>query len=67
MLKFSFLQENLERALADDLLLQHLVHDRWFALPVLNSGSAADESVRNCANHQPIDWKRWPQCESKDA
>jgi len=67
MLKFSFSQEDLERALADDLLLRLMAPDRWFALPVRTNASAADEIVHDRPNIQPIDWKRWPQSDSKDS
>jgi hypothetical protein len=66
MLKFSFSQEDLDRALADDVLLRHMVQNRWFSLST-RAAPLADEPIQDGANKQPIDWSRWPQCQSKDA
>jgi hypothetical protein len=67
MLKMSFSQEELERALNEDPWLRHLVRDRWFAFPVFNSASVQDDPVHSTAKTQPIDWTRWPQSESRDS
>jgi hypothetical protein len=67
MLKFTFSQEDLEKALKDDLLLRHMAHDMWFALTVCRGASETDETIPGRANAGAIDWKRWPQSASKDS
>ena len=67
MLKLSFSQEEIEKALADDLMLRHLVRDRWFSFPVLQSASGQDKPLPNSVNPRPINWQRWPQSESRDS
>lgn len=65
MLKFSLSQEDLEKALEEDLLLQHLERDRWFFFPVHSTAAVSLPATQEKSRR--IDWSQWPRCGSRDA